>query len=32
MEKEELQHAVDEAEAALEAEESKVTRSQIEVF
>lgn len=32
MEKEELQHAVNEAEAALEAEESKVMRSQVEVF
>ncbi|WKX94491.1 hypothetical protein Q1695_011625 [Nippostrongylus brasiliensis] len=30
-EKDELQHALDEAEAALEAEESKVLRSQIEV-
>ncbi|CAJ0928963.1 unnamed protein product, partial [Mesorhabditis belari] len=31
LEKEELQHAVDEAEAALEAEESKVLRAQVEV-
>ncbi|EYC46232.1 hypothetical protein Y032_0404g853 [Ancylostoma ceylanicum] len=31
LEKDELQHALDEAEAALEAEESKVLRSQIEV-
>ncbi|KHJ97615.1 myosin head [Oesophagostomum dentatum] len=31
IEKDELQHALDEAEAALEAEESKVLRSQIEV-
>ncbi|KAK0402451.1 hypothetical protein QR680_016341 [Steinernema hermaphroditum] len=31
VEKEELQHALDEAEAALEAEESKVLRSQVEV-
>ncbi|WKX94490.1 hypothetical protein Q1695_011624 [Nippostrongylus brasiliensis] len=31
IEKEELQHALDEAEAALEAEESKVLRAQVEV-
>lgn len=31
LEKDELQHALDEAEAALEAEESKVLRSQVEV-
>ncbi|CAJ0579471.1 unnamed protein product, partial [Mesorhabditis spiculigera] len=31
LEKEEMQHAVDEAEAALEAEESKVLRAQVEV-
>lgn len=31
VEKEEIQHALDEAEAALEAEESKVLRAQVEV-
>lgn len=31
VEKEELQHALDEAESALEAEESKVLRAQVEV-
>lgn len=31
VEKDELQHALDEAEAALEAEESKMLRSQVEV-
>lgn len=32
VEKEELQHALDEAEAALEAEENKVLRAQVKQF